>query len=117
MAQRPSTYYDWATIYIEEAIQTPDGVIYNDSPNRREPFEEFKADGIVGITDGMPVQYINWLLWGMGLWWRHLDERYQIGDIIFADPSKTEAEVSLNKGGDWNLVGTKATTALFIKVS
>lgn len=101
----PSTYYPWAINDLTHDI-TVDGVEYQDAPNKTEPAPELKNRGIM-YNDPMPIQYWNYISNGIYLWFRHLDQRYAVGDIFETIANYSQSLVNEKLGGTWFLLGQK----------
>lgn len=112
MATRPTDDFVWATDSVTEPI--------SGLPNKTAPTPELAASGLID-NENLGRQHYNYLLNNIALWLEHLDERYGVGDYVFADNTETATTIDARLGGTWSDKGTDTiageTVRLFKKTA
>ena len=100
---KPSSYPEWAINYLEE-LRSINGV-ERLVANRKEPFQEWKNTGEL-YNQNIPREYLNWQLYTIGEWIKHLDSTVSPADT----PVTEDGELSVggytlvdSSGGDVTL--------------
>lgn len=114
MAERPTTYPEWATSTILERRDINGDGVEEVLENKLEPIPEWKNSGQL-YQQPLPYPYINYQFDLIDGWAKHLDQRYAIGDIHLTTTSESVSEISTRLGGTWELAGTETLAGRTIR--